>query len=61
VAGGQEVALTVPSQGEGELVLPAGSQTDLPPLAPDHPLGLKRFRLRNGQVNTFTVRLPNNP
>ena len=40
VPGGHKIALTVPPQGEGELLLPPGSQTDLEPLAPDNPLGL---------------------
>ena len=56
VPGGHKIALTVPPQGEGELLLPPGSQTDLEPLAPDHPLGLKRFRLRAGQVNLCTLK-----
>jgi hypothetical protein len=43
--------LAAPPQGEGELLLPPGSRTDLQPLTPDHPLGLKRFRLRSGQIN----------
>ena len=55
VPGGHKVALKAPRQGEGELLLPPGSKTDLEPLAPDHPLGLKRFRLRSGQVNRFTL------
>jgi hypothetical protein len=59
--GGQKVALTVPSLGEGELLLPPGSQTDLESLTPDHPLGLKRFRLRPGQVNSCTLNQMPNP
>ena len=61
VLGEHKVTLTVPPQGEGELLLPPGSQTDLEPLAPDHPLGLKRFRLRSGQVNRCTLKSPDKP
>ena len=57
VPGGQKVAVTAPPRGEGELLLPPGSQTDLEPLAPDHPLGLKRFRLRSGQINRCTLKI----
>lgn len=51
VPGGHKISLTAPAQGEGELLLLPGSETDLEPLAPDDPLGLKRFRLRSGQIN----------
>jgi len=61
VPDGQRVALTVPPQGEGELLLPPSSETDLEPLTPDHPLGLKRFRLRSGQINRFTLKSPAKP
>jgi len=61
VPDGHKVTITVPSQGEGELLLPPGSQTDLPPLVPDHPLGLKRFRLHAGKVNSCTVISPKAP
>ena len=58
VPGGRKVAVKAPPRGEGELLLPPAAQTDLEPLAPDHPLGLKRFRLRPGEVNTCTLKSP---
>jgi hypothetical protein len=61
VPGGHKIALTAPPAGEGELLLPPGSKTDLEPLTPDHPLGLKRFRLRAGQTNVCTLRSTNKP
>ena len=53
---GHKIILKVPPQGEGELLLPADAKTDLEPLTPDHPLGLKRFRLRAGQANQCLVK-----
>ena len=55
VAGGHKITLSVPSKGEGELLLPPGSQCDLPPRTPDHPLGLKRFRLQPGTTCVFRI------
>lgn len=43
------------------LALIAATLTALPPLAPDHSPGLKSLRIRNGQVNTFTISLPKGP
>lgn len=41
---------------EGELLLPPGAQGDVPPLAPDHALGLKRLSPRRpGAKSVFTV------
>jgi hypothetical protein len=61
VPGGHKIVLTAPPAGEGELLLPPGSETALEPLTPDHPLGLKRFRLRAGQTNVCTLRSTNKP
>jgi hypothetical protein len=61
VPDGYQIAVTTPPQGEGELLLPPGSQTDLAPLAPDDPQGLKRFRLRAGQINRCTLKSPGTP
>jgi hypothetical protein len=58
VPGGHRVALAVPARGEGELLLPPGSESDLAPLPPDHALGLLRFRLRAGQLNRFLLKSP---
>lgn len=50
--GGHHLAVTLPVGCEGELLLPEGSKPDLKRLSPDHPLGLKRFRLVPGKPNT---------
>ncbi len=52
---GQRISLAVPKGCEAELLLPPGASTSLPALAPDHRLGLKRFRLEAGRENVFVV------
>jgi len=48
-------SLTLPPDCTGELLLPAGAGTDLPPLAGDHPLGLRAFRLDPGSTHQFAL------
>jgi hypothetical protein len=50
-AGTRRVSIDVPPECEGELLVPPGSVTRLTPLTPDHPAGLKRFRLEAGKEN----------
>ncbi|MCX5672082.1 MAG: hypothetical protein NTU94_12260 [Planctomycetota bacterium] len=48
--------LAVAAPAGGEFLLPPGAQADLPPLAPDHALGLKRLSpWRPGAKSVFTV------
>jgi len=60
VAGGQprgrRISVAVPKGCEAELLLPPDAGTSLPALAPDHRLGLKRFRLEARKENVFVVR-----
>jgi len=53
--GGHRVTVTLPRDCEGELLLSPPAKPDLEALAPDHPLGLKRFRLVSGSANTFFI------
>ncbi|MCB9782736.1 MAG: alpha-L-rhamnosidase N-terminal domain-containing protein [Candidatus Omnitrophica bacterium] len=53
--GGHRVTVTMPEDCEGELLLPSSAHPNLEALAPDHPLGLKRFRLPPGSSNSFFV------
>ncbi|MBI3119668.1 MAG: alpha-L-rhamnosidase, partial [Candidatus Hydrogenedentes bacterium] len=53
--GGHRVTITLPGGCEGELLLPPSAAPDLEALAPDHPQGLKRFRLLSGPPHTFLV------
>ncbi|MCA9419226.1 MAG: alpha-L-rhamnosidase, partial [Candidatus Omnitrophica bacterium] len=53
--GGHRVTVTMPEDCEGELLLPSSAHPNLEALAPDHPLGLKRFRLPPGSSNSFLV------
>ena len=53
---GRRFSVAVPKGCEAELLLPPGASTSLPPIVPDHRLGLKRFRLETGQENVFVVR-----
>ena len=53
---GQQISVAVPKGCEAELLLPPAAATSLPALAPDHRLGLKRFRLEAGKENVFVVR-----
>ena len=50
------VTVALPAGCEGELLLPPGAPADLPTLSPDHPLGLKRYRLAAGTTHYFTTR-----
>ncbi|MCC6695429.1 MAG: alpha-L-rhamnosidase N-terminal domain-containing protein [Candidatus Hydrogenedentes bacterium] len=54
-SGGHRVTVTLPKDCEGELLLPPSAKPDLEALTPDHPLGLKRYRLVSGAANTFLV------
>ena len=54
-AGGHRVTVTLPHDCEGELLLPPSAKPDLDALTPDHPQGLKRYRLVSGVPNTFFV------
>ena len=54
-ANGHRVSLTLPADCEAELLLPKGSAANLEALAPDRPLGLKRFKLQPGKTNAFHV------
>lgn len=51
--GGHRVSVTLPKGCDGELLVPASVKVDLQPLPPDHPLGLKRYRLAPGTEQTF--------
>ena len=42
------VEVKLPETVETELLLPAGEEAAFPPLSPDHPSGLKRYRLPPG-------------
>jgi alpha-L-rhamnosidase len=53
---GHRVTLSLPEKCDGELLLPPGVPCRLPPLVPDHPLGLKRFRLQAGGTSEFLTR-----
>ncbi|MGO9113537.1 MAG: alpha-L-rhamnosidase C-terminal domain-containing protein [Thermoguttaceae bacterium] len=53
---GHQISVAVPKGCDAELLLPPGDSTSLPALAPDHRLGLKRFRLEAGKENVFVVR-----
>ncbi len=53
--GGHRVTVALPAGCEGELLLPATAHVDLEALVPDHPLGLKRYRLPAGAGSTFFV------
>jgi len=52
---GHRVTVSLPDGCEGELVLPDGLPADLPSLTPDHPLGLKRYRLAAGQRHQWRM------
>jgi alpha-L-rhamnosidase len=54
-AKGHCVSLSLPVGCEGELLLPKVAGIDLEVLAPDHPTGLKRFRLKSGATNVFVT------
>ena len=54
-SGGHRVTVTLPGGCEGELLLPAIAKVELQALTPDHPLGLKRYRLPAGAASTFFV------
>jgi len=49
------VQLTVPARGEGELLVPANVELRLDRLQPDHPLGLRRYRLPAGKSVEFQL------
>jgi hypothetical protein len=53
--GGHRVCVALPEGCEGELLLPPGTPVDLPALAPDHPLGLKRYRMGPGATHVFST------
>jgi hypothetical protein len=53
--GGHRVLITIPEGCQAELLVPATCQPKLEALSPDHPLGLKRFRLVAGRLNTLEV------
>jgi len=53
--GGHRVTLTLPAGCEGELLLPPAATPGMDSLAPDHPLGLKRYLLKPGVAQTFFV------
>ena len=50
---GHQVTLKLPKDCEGELLLPKDIPCDFPVIAPDHPLDLKRYRLKSGTANVF--------
>ena len=50
---GHDFSISIPQRCEAELLLPPRVACELPALAPDHPFGLKRFRLSSGNPNTF--------
>ena len=52
---GHRVSVTLPPACEGELLLPPNAETKLPLLSPDHPLGLKRYRLEAGATGECVV------
>lgn len=52
---GHQVQLTLPADCEAELLALPGVTGAGEPLAPDHALGLKRFRLQAGQTNTLRI------
>jgi hypothetical protein len=54
-ADARRVSITVPAGCEGELQVPPGSVTHLALLLPDHPAGLKRFRLEPGKENVVEL------
>ncbi len=49
------VSLTLPDGCEGELLLKRGRADDLEAIGPDHPFGLKRYRLRSASTSVFEV------
>jgi hypothetical protein len=51
---GHQVELTLPPDCAGQLLLPAGVQTSLAPLAIEHPLGLRAFGLEPGTTRFST-------
>jgi hypothetical protein len=52
---GHRVTVRIPSGCETELLVPNGRGIELPSLSPDHPAGLKRFQLKSGTENNFTL------
>jgi hypothetical protein len=50
---GHSISITVPQTCQAELLLPSSAKVDLPELAPDHQLNLRRFRLKSGEPNSF--------
>ncbi|MCX5771485.1 MAG: alpha-L-rhamnosidase, partial [Candidatus Hydrogenedentes bacterium] len=50
---GHRVSVSLPPGCEAELLLSPQAKADLAPITPDHPLGLKRYRLQPGVTNTF--------
>jgi hypothetical protein len=55
-SGGHRISIVLPQGCEGELLVPPQSVTRLEPLAPDHPAGLKRYRLEAGKENVVSLR-----
>ncbi|MFA6239416.1 MAG: alpha-L-rhamnosidase N-terminal domain-containing protein [Candidatus Hydrogenedentales bacterium] len=53
--GGHRVTISLPSGCEGELLLNASAKPELAELTPEHPLGLKRYRLAPGATTTVFV------
>lgn len=56
---GLRMTISIPQDCNSELLLPKEQSTTLTELLPNHPLGLKRFKLPSGQENSFVVRQGN--
>ncbi len=54
--GQRELALQLPSSGQGELVLPQAEKVELPPAAAPAPAGLRRYKLPAGAEVTLQLR-----
>jgi alpha-L-rhamnosidase len=54
--GEREVEFGLPPAAEGELVLPAGEQVDLPPARENAPAGYRRYRLPSGEISRLRLK-----
>ena len=56
---GLRMTISIPQDCNSELLLPKEQATTLTELLPNHPLGLKRFKLPSGQESLFVIRQGN--
>ncbi len=56
---GLQMKISIPQDCNSELLLPKEQTTTLTEILPNHPLGLKRFKLPSGQESSFVIRQGN--